>query len=229
MIKAKVDGRPVEIETSYSELTFGKYIKITEMGLRGDKVEVKRSDILAVMLGIPVETVRKAKFSGLDPVLKALSFVFDTTPRIEEFPTRVGEYKIPKDITNYSVEQFETMAKYAQNAAKPEVSIIDKLKMNAMYCAIYCQPLNGEDFDEEKAQWLAEKFLSYPCEEVMSAGLFFMLNYRSLKENLPMSYLYRNIPLKRKRPGLDAFLRRSGFTALSTRWQGIWGAVTRKR
>lgn len=228
MIKAKVNGKKVEIETSYKELSFRKYLKITEMGLTSEGINVKQSDILSVMLDIPVETIRKAQFQGLDPVLKSLSFIFNSTPQIEEFPRKVGDYEIPKDITQHSVEQFETMAKYVNQAAGPDTPIIDKIKMNAMYCAIYCQPMKGDGFDEEKAIWLSEKILDYPCEEVMSAGVFFTLNYRRLRENSSMNSLYRNIPLRRKRQALDVFLRRSGFTALWIRSRGIWGALTKR-
>lgn len=229
MIKAKVNGKKVEIETSYKELSFRKYLKITQSGLVGQNVEVKRSDILSVMLDIPVETIRKAEFIGLDPVLKALSFIFDTQPQIDEYPTKVGPFIIPKDITQHSVEQFETMGKYVVKAANPDTPLIEKVKLNAMYCAIYCQPLRDKSFDEEKAQWLSETILDYPCEEVMSAGVFFTLNYRSLKGNLPMSYLYQNIPLRRKQPVLKRWLRRLGFTRLWTRLRVIWGVPIKMR
>jgi hypothetical protein len=226
MIKAKVNGNPVEIETSWAELSFRKYLKLIEKGIGAENFQVKQSDVLSVMLDLPTETVQKADFQGLDPVLKALGFLY-TMPVVEEYPKKVGAFEIPKDITHHSVEQFETMEKYIAQAAG-EQDMVNRVKPLAMYCAIYCQPLSGDAFDEEKAQFLSERIMDYPCEEVMSVGTFFTLKFVSTKRNLPMSYLYKSIPARRKRRVFDGFLRRSGFTRLSTILRAIWASLTKR-
>lgn len=226
MIKAKVNGHPVQIETAWRELSFRKYLKLIERGVGTENFQVQQSDVLSVMLDLPKDMIQKADFQGLDPVLKALNFLY-TMPVVEEFPVKLGEFEIPKDITHHSVEQFETMEKYINKAAGDQ-DIVSRVKPLAMYCAIYCQPLNGDPFDVEKAEWLSERIMDYPCEEVMSVGTFFTLKFVSTKRNLPMSYLYKSIPARRKRRVLSEFLRRSGFTRLWTILRAIWGSLTKK-
>jgi len=227
MIEAKVNGKQVSIETSYEELSFRKYLKLVEGGIKNPGLQISLSHILSIFLDMPQETIKKAKFMGLEPVERALSFIYKEVD-IEEFPTKVGPFAIPKDIRNESVAQSETMAKYINEAAKMD-NPVDQVKQMAMYCAIYCQPLRDGEFDEEKAQWLVEEIMDCSCVEVMSAGVFFTVKFTSSKRNLEMNYLYRKFLPKRRRRGLASFLRRSGFTRLSTISRAIWASLTRKR
>lgn len=226
MIKAKVNGNQIQIETSWEELSFRKYIKLLERGIGADNFQVKQSDVLSVMLDLPPETIKTAQFDGLDPVISALAFLY-TIPKVEEYPKKLGDYVIPQDITHKSVEQFETMEKYINEAAKQE-SMVEKVKPLALYCAIYCQPLNGDYFDEEKAVWLSEKIMDYPCQEVMSVGTFFTLKFVSIKKGLPMNYLYRTIPLRKKQPVLSGLMRRLASTRHLITSRAIWDVVIRR-
>lgn len=227
MIKAKVNGNPVQIETSWEELSFRKYLKLVERGIGADSFQVKQSDVLSVMLDLPADVIQKADFQGLDRVLKALNFLY-SMPSIEEYPKKLGEYSIPQDITHHSVEQFETMERHINKAAGQQ-DMVEKVRPLAMYCAIYCQPMLGDQFDEEKAQYLSEKIMDYPCEEVMSAGTFFTLKFVSTKRGLPMNYLYRNIPLRKRRRVFERLMRFLGSTRLWITLRVIWGLLTRKR
>ena len=226
MIKAKINGNAVSIETSWEELSFKKYLKLLERGIGSENFQVKQSDVLSVMLDLPIETIKTAQFDGLDPIISALSFLY-TIPQVDEYPKKVGPFEIPQDVTHKSVEQFETMEKYINEAAKQE-SMVEEVKPLAMYCAIYCQPLNGDYFDEEKATWLSEKIMDYPCQEVMSAGTFFTLKFVSIKKGLPMNYLYRTIPLRKKQPVLRGLMRRLGSTRHLITLRAIWDVQIRK-
>lgn len=220
MIKAKVNGEPVEIETEWAELKFSKFLKL--LTAKDDYNEV-----IGILLNLPPDQVGKAKIIGLDKVLEGIRFM-KTPAKVDPVPTQVGEYKIPNDIRFESVAQFETLKKAINKAAGMD-NLTEQTKQLAMYAAIYCQPLKDGDFDDEKATWLAERFLDYPCLEVMSAGNFFMAKCLSLTSGLPMSYLRKNTPLKRKVLDFAPFLRRLGFTRLWTISRAIWASLTKKR
>jgi hypothetical protein len=220
MIKAKVNGTPVEIETSWEEVSFGKFLQLLEA--KDDYYQ-----IIAILLKLPLEDVRKAEISGLENVIQAINFL-KTPCAIDEQPTKVGAFELPKDITFHSIEQFETLRQEIVKAAGKD-NLNEQTKALAMYAAIYCQPLRGDAFDPEKAEYLSHSFMDYPCMEVMAAGSFFMARCLSLTSGLPMSYLRKNTVLKKKPRALDGFLRRSGFTRLSTISRAIWASLTRKR
>lgn len=220
MIKAKVNGKRVSIETAWEELSFGKFLQLLEG-------KDDYSKIIGVLLDRPAEEIRKAKIEGLEPILKAINFLKTPCP-IQEHPERVGAFVLPKDITFSSVEQFETLRTEIAKAAGKD-NLTEQTKALAMYAAIYCQPLNGDAFDAERAEYLSHSFMSYPCQEVMSGGSFFMAKCLSLTSGLPMSYLRKDTHLKKSRPDLDGFLKRSGFMQFWITLRAIWASLTRKR
>src|SRR6185436_10655405 len=126
--------------------------------------------VLAILLQEPVENIRKAKFEGLDRVITSLKYLQEPA-KIYEQPTKLGEYVFPQDLTMETVEQFECLRKYIKETQGK--TIREQTEALGMYAAIYCQG-SKEEFDEEKAKYLAEEFKTYPCLEVMSAGSFFM-------------------------------------------------------
>ena len=222
MIKAKVNGRQVSIETSWEELTFGKYLKF--VNAKNDY-----NAFIGILLDLDPETVAKAKWEGLDGVLQSIQFLNTQKVEIDPVPTKVGDIKLPKDIAFETTEQFETLRQQVLKVNGEDSDLVAKTKALAMYCAIYCQPIkDNAPFDYEKAQWLAEEMMNYPCLEVMSAGNFFMAKCLSLTSGLPMSYLRKNTPLKRKRLDFAGLARRSGFTRLWTISRGIWASLTKK-
>lgn len=220
MLKVKVNGSPVEIETSWDELKFSKFLQM--LTAKDDY-----NQVIGILLNLPPQDVAKARIDGLEQVLEKIRFM-RTSAEVDPVPKKVGEFKIPEDIRFHSVAQFEVLKKEINKAAAMD-NLTDQTKQLAKYAAIYCQPLNGDEFDEEKAGWLAEQFLDYPCLEVMSAGNFFMAKCLSLTSGLPMSYLRKNTPLKKSRLDLQSFLRRSGFTRLWTISHAIWASLTKKR
>jgi hypothetical protein len=219
MIKAKVNGKAVEIPTSWEEVKFGKFLRLIDA--KDDYYK-----ILSVLLELPEEEIKTAEFIGLDDVIRSIQFL-KVPAQLDPFPKKLGDFEIPKDVTFHSVEQFETLRGELMKAAN-STEIVEQTKALAMYAAIYCQPMRGDAFDQEKARWLAERFMDYSCVEVMSAGSFFQVKCLSLISGLPMSYLRKNIPLKKKRLDFAGFLKRSGFTRLSTTLRGIWVALMRK-
>lgn len=218
MIKAKVNGKSIEIETSYDELSFGKLLQLVE-------AQSDSAKQVAVLIGEPVEVVRKAQILGLENIYQAISFL-KVPVVIDEFPVKVGEYKLPKDLAFESVEQFEVLKQEIGKAGETK-DLVEMTRALAMYAAIYCQPLN-EPFDAEKAGYLAKQFESYPCREVMSAGSFFMAKLLSIQSGLSMSYLRKDIPMRKNRQVSRNLMKRLGSMRLLTVWRVMWAHLTKK-
>ena len=104
MIKAKINGRKVEIETSWEEMNWGKFLQLVE-------VKDDYQSVLAILLQEPIENIRKAKFEGLDRVITSLKYLQEPA-KIYEQPVKLGEYVFPQDLTMETVEQFECLRKY---------------------------------------------------------------------------------------------------------------------
>lgn len=197
MIKAKINGKKVEIETSWDEMPWGKFLELVE-------AKDDYQQVLAILLQQPVEDIRKAKFEGLDKVITALKFLQEPA-KIYDKPVKLGSFVFPQDISMESIEKFECLRKYIKETQGK--SVREQTKALGMYAAIYC--LEGE-FDEEKAKYLSEEYLSYPCLEVMSAGSFFMAKALSMQSGFPMNSLRRNILMKKSRPGFVTLMKRLG-------------------
>lgn len=205
MIKAKVNGKAVNIPTSWEDVTFRQFIDLS----------FNSKDIysrMGILLGIDPQIARKAKFQGLEGIIRVLAFLSQEA-KLYEHPVKCGPYKFPQDITLESLEQFEVMNRLMKETAgkKPQ----DHIESLAIYAAIYCQGIDG-DFDEEKAMKLAKDFDAYPCLEVMSAGDFFMRKTLSLMLNLPMNSLRRATLKKKSKRGSKRSMKRSASTGRLT-------------
>jgi hypothetical protein len=214
MIKAKINGKPVQIETSWEEVSFGKFLDLIVC-----KDDYKQ--VLAVMLGESIETIQKAKFDGLERILPALKFL-QVPAQIEEKPIKLGTFTFPQDIGMESVEKFECLREAIKAVAGKE-DLRTQTEALAYYAAIYIQ----EPFDEGEARKLAETFKALPCLEVMSAGSFFMAKVLSMQSGLTMNFLRKNTPMKKNKRGSGSLMKRLGSTALSILSLGMWGKTTK--
>jgi hypothetical protein len=217
MVEAKVNGKPVKIPSNWDEVTFGQFLKLIDCK--------DYTHILSVVLDMPPDIIAKADFVGLRHVYQALNFVQTQAP-VEQYPKKLGQYEIPKDISFQSVGQFEALRTEIIKAQSSD--LLGQTKALAVYAAIYCQPQNGDEFDIEKSYWLSESFMNYPCTEVMSAGSFFRDNLLSITSGLPLSYLRKSLAKRKSTQGWQTFLRRSGFTRLWTILRVMWERMTKK-
>lgn len=217
MIKAQVNGKEVKIPQNWDEVTFGQFLHL---------IEAKDySQILSVVLDMDPDLVNRAQFVGLRHVIEALKFVQTQAP-VEQYPKKIGTFEIPQDISFHSVGQFEALRNEIVKAQAMDLQ--GQTKALAVYAGIYCQPQNGDEFDIEKAYYLSESFMKYPCTEVMSAGSFFRDSLLSTTSGLPLSYLRKSLAKRRSTRGWETFLRRSGFTRLWTILRVMWERMTKK-
>lgn len=198
MIKVKIDGKERLLPSDWSEVTFRMFCGLIE-------AKEDTTQILSILLDIPKEQLVKAKFQGLDLVIKKLAFL-KATPAIDEKPIKLGPFIFPQDVTFETIEQFEDTKSEINRVALLD-DLTEQTKALALYAAIYCQT----PYDSDRAKSLANTFMDYPCMEVMAAGSFFQAKCLSMQTGYTMSYLMKDILLKKKRPGLNRLMRRLGF------------------
>jgi hypothetical protein len=216
MLSVTINSEKVNIPISWHEVTWKQYLQLVEPRTIVDR--------LSIFTGIPKDKLTKSKITGLEPVLVALKFL-DEGMDIPEYPTKLGEYILPKDITLQTIEQYQILQKEIEKSTEV-TDLVGKIKFVANYAAIYCQVLN-EEFDYDKSIELAKKFDDYPCVEVLAAGSFFLHKLTSIERNLPMSYLLTLTRWKNLQRGSRSSTRLSGFIQRLTRWLGTSIRMTR--
>ena len=212
MIKIKIDGKAHELPERWEEVSFETFLKL--IGAQDDYVQ-----IMSIILGLPEAELRTSKIQGLDLVIRALSFL-SKQPEVDATPERLGTYTFPKDVSYETVEQFEDTRRSINQLADKDLK--DQTEALALYAAIYCQ----NPYDSEKAQYLSRSFYALPCTEVMAAGSFFQAKCLSMHSGLSMSYLRKNIRLKKKRPDFRNYMRRLASTRLWILWRVMWDKMT---
>mgnify|MGYP003652354185 CR=1 FL=1 len=201
MIKIKVNGKPKEIPTCYEELKFSTFCNMA--GAKNNPLA-----ILSIILEMPESELKGARLQGLDIILKSMDFM-KKEPILDEYPTKLGRFTIPKDIGAEFIEQYEDVkAEFKRVSATEDIKTINEAM--AFYAAVYCQ--GTEDvYDHDKAKELSKEIMNYPCVEVMSVGSFFLAKSLNMTDGLSMNFLRRNFLLRKKRPVLNRLMRRLGF------------------
>jgi len=202
MIAIKVNGKKHSIPEAWEEVTFKMFVDM--IGAKDDNIL-----ILSILIGVPIDQLKGAKIQGLDLIIPKLKFL-RKEPAIVEQPVSLGAYIFPKDVTLETIEQFQEVLSEIQRLTTEAADLKVQTEALAFYAAIYCQAIK-EPFDHEKAQYLAKTFMDYPCLEVMSAGSFFQAKCLAMQSGLSMSYLRKDILLKKNRPGLSRLMKRLGF------------------
>jgi hypothetical protein len=199
-------------------VSFAQYLKLIEP----QGVE----DVLSLFLEIPKEELLKKRIIGLEAILTALNFIKTEPLNIPDQPTQLGKFKLPKDITVETVEQYQALQDEIKKSVEA-TGIVEKTKFLANFAAIYCQALE-EDFDYDKAMALAQTFGDYPCEEVIAAGTFFLFKVIGIEKNLTPDYLHSITRMKNSWPVSKTSTRRSVSTPRSTRSRDMSGRKTKK-
>ena len=197
-----------QIPIRYSELTFGKHVELAFC----DPDPVK---VLALLVDIDAELLRKVKIANLEEVLAALSFL--DQPMSLPIPKEILGYKIPKDL------KFESMNRYADiqtiaSSFSRETFGKEDLKKYAEIVSIYAMP-NYEDATEQAKQDFIQQFFNAPCEEVMAVGNFTLVKLTALKLNMPSNFQNRGTLISRLLLGFKAWRSRMAFSSRYAGWR----------
>lgn len=213
MIPFTVNGKKIQVKSSWDDLTYGEYLHILDAGS-------DPNTILSILTGVPRETLAspKTRIGGADQLLMVLNFA-NKPPQVMPKIQKVGKYELPLkggkfDIRFESLEQFEDLRVVMTKGMK---DANDVLKSYVKAVAIYLQKIRDGEYDGLKAQDMVDEVLTLPCREVLSAGSFFILRLLSLSGGIKGSSRKAANPTPRTGKRSK---KRSGSTRSSTKQRG---------
>jgi hypothetical protein len=174
MIQFKLNGKKVQVATSWDDLSFNQYLQIQK--LKDDYLQ-----LVSVCSGIDYEILKKAEIIGLESVLEAVKFI-SKPPVIPETVSKIGKYTIPVDskgqfnVQFKRLDQFEDMRKIMANA-KDIHSVTDSFPQ---YLAIYLQHIRDGEYSYQKAMDMVPEIRELPALQVISLGSFFLIKLLNL-------------------------------------------------
>lgn len=204
MIPFKLNGKPFKMPSSWDDARYDQYLKTFDV-----TPDTTTTDMLSIFLDIDVETLKKSKFSGLDQVLSALSFV-NSPIETEGYCKKIGPYELPgKD--KFDI-QFESLAQFEDMRAVMKSMVTFKLIAYAFpkLVAIYLQKIRDGEYSYSKAVEMEAEVLKMPAKEVVITGSFFYLKLTSLLNGTPKTSPPTPRSQKKSRQALKRSGRRSG-------------------
>jgi len=174
MIQFKLNGKKVQVCSTWNDLIFNQYLQIQK--LKDDYLQ-----LVSLCTGIDYEIIKKAEIIGLESVLEAVKFI-SIPPVIPESVSKIGKYTIPLDskgqfnVQFKRLDQFEDMRKIMSNA-KDILSVTESFPQ---YLAIYLQAIRDGEYSYQKAMAMVPEIRELPALEVISLGSFFLIKLLNL-------------------------------------------------
>jgi len=209
-ITIKINGVPTikTLPISWQQVPFGTFIKLTECG--DDYVKV-----FAAITGLDENLLRKANIENLDTALALLDFLKTECP--SEVPKTILQYKVPENLGLKTLGQYTDLKAELKRSAN--LSPAEALRKYTLYCAIYACDQKHDEYDWEKAEWMADEFLLAPSPEVLGIGNFTLkklieLNYGiAPNSHLPLTRVKKYRRVLRNLPSI------LGITQLFSTWR----------
>lgn len=211
MITFKLNGKSIEIATSWDELTYQQFYNTMQpLDLKG---------LLSVCAGIPNdENLQKAQITGnIDALIAALNFI--KKPAVWDKPVlQCGPYKLPINHKGQYNIQYESLAQFedmrALMAKITGESQVDRAKsiteLYPSFLAIYLQKVRDGEYSYNKAIEMVEEIKTYPAREVVTLGSFFLVKLTNLLNGTPDSSPTTNQSPKKKQRVTAGYKKLSG-------------------
>lgn len=172
MIQFKLNGKKLNVASSWYDLSFDQYLKVFE--LKDDLLQA-----VSIASGLDYEILKKANIEGLEPVISAMSFLGKPC-KFDSAITDCGPFKLPKDfdIQIETLGQFEDMRQVMKKVdfKSPKDIALSYQK----YVSIYLQKIRDGEYDPVKAIEMQGEVGKYPAHQVITLGSFFLLKLVSL-------------------------------------------------
>lgn len=209
MITFRLNGKPIQVATSWDELTYEQYLRTFQpLDLRG---------LLAVCAGIPDSETQNAEITGnVDALISAMDFV--KKPPVWPHPVlKCGPHQLPinhkkeYNIGYASLAQFEDMrpllSKIEGNTQDERAKSIALLYPAIL--SIYLQKIRDREYSYSKAMDMIHEIRTYPAREVVTLGSFFLVKLTNLLNGTPASSPTISPNLKKKKQGSAGYKKRS--------------------
>lgn len=212
MITFKLNGKPIEIATSWDEFNYNQWLQVVEKPL-----EFKQ--LVAVCAGIPDdENLQKAQITGnIEGLVVAMNFI--KKPPVWDGPVfKCGPYTLPinhkgkYNIQYAELQQFEDMRNIMGKIEG--TSTLERTKSIAVLypsmVAIYLQKVRDGEYSYNKAMDMVEEIKTYPAREVVTLGSFFLVKLQNLLNGTPVSSPTTSQNPKKKKPATGGSRKHSG-------------------
>ncbi len=214
MITFKLNGKKINMPSSWHDLTSGHYIGMLER---------KTSDIsetISILTGIDISLLKEGSFTGLDMVLQCLSFL-NETPVFSASVKKVGKYELPLNNKGEFNIQFESLAQFEDMKAvmkkMPQDNALEITKAYIDYVAIYLQKIRDGKYNYDEAMKMKSEVLTMPAHEVLPAGSFFLTKLLSLMTGTKNSSPTTSQNPKKKKPVSVSSKKRSARSQRSSK------------
>jgi len=204
MIQFKLNGKKLNIPSSWEDLSFNQYLQI--MQPNNDYLKV-----VSIVSGLDYEYLKKAEIIGLEAIIQALTFL-NKPPVIPTSVPKIGKYKLPLDVKGQfniqfkRLDQFEDMRKVmAKDSTLQGIT-----ESYPVYVAIYLQAIRDGEYSYSKAIAMVDEIKEMPALEVISAGSFFLIKQLSLLTGTPLKSLNTALKPKNSKLGSTSSKKSSG-------------------
>lgn len=207
MIKFKLNGKSIDIPSSWDDLTFNQFLMMLD--LKNDFLQA-----VSICTGIDYETLKTKPIIGLESILQAMTFI-QKPANYQTSTKKIGKYKLPLDAKGEfnpqfkRLDQFEDMRKIMIASDKTVKSVTEAY---ASYCAIYLQELRDKDYNYSKAMAMVDEVKQMPAREVIPAGSFFLIKLLSLSTGIKKTSPTTSPKRKKLKRVLKISKRSSGHT-----------------
>lgn len=211
MIPFKLNGKQIQIPSSWYDLTFDQHVKIME----GKHNSYEK--LISLFTGIPEDTIKKAdeagKLIGIDQILVALNFL-KTPAKFDSVTTEIGPFKLPLNHKKEFNIQFESLAQFEDMRARmikvPDNNAIELVKAYPSYIAIYLQKIRDGKYSNDRAKAMEAEIWRYPAHQVITLGSFFLIKLLNLLTGIPATSPTTNQSQKKSKRASLSSKKRSG-------------------
>lgn len=174
MIKFKLNGKALEIPSSWDEVTFNQYKGILD-GANDEKA------VISLFTGIDGQTIKNAVIVGFSGLIKALSFL-NAPANFPGVVNQCGKYKLPLNSKGVFDIQFESLGQFEdmRTLIKPIKDIQGLTDAYPKFVAIYLQKIRDKEYDYDKAMQMVDEIKAMPAKEVIVLGGYFFVHINSL-------------------------------------------------
>lgn len=207
MITFKLNGKPVDIATSWDELNYSQFYET--FNLDSDFLKT-----VSIVSGLDYELIKGGDIQGnIEGLIQAMNFL-KKPAKWDQPVLQCGPYKLPinhkgqYNIQYESLGQFEDMRMLLQSIAGKGPK-----ELTAIYpdmVAIYLQKVRDGEYNPQKAKDMVSEIRTYLAREVVTLGSFFTIKLSSLLTGTPDNSPTTPQNQKRSKPVSKDSSRRSG-------------------
>lgn len=188
-MKIAINGKKNEsIPPSWDEVTFEQSLKLVK--IQDDKGELDTADIIGTFLNMDPATLRKARISNINEVIRAVQFT--NTKPVEIVPKSINGFLIPKDLNFQSICRFEDLKELVKKVLPKDGEPIkaENIKYYPEIVGVYAMP-DYENATPQQREEFAQQFFKSPCGEVLAIGNFTLMRLTVL--SLPGSKTFHRV------------------------------------